>query len=293
MKKMILGTAQLGLRYGIQNCTGKPSVEEAEDILNHAFKNGIRCLDTANAYGDSEEVIGRYINKERNLFEICTKLPVEVKGTDISDCYEKSKSLLSVDLFHVYYLHRFEQCKQSGILRQLMLLREKGLIRNIGISIYEPEELEYISENLSSVVDVVQIPFHMLNGARWIYKDLLSKAREKGLRIYARSIFLQGMLLADADSSICKKKKLSSHLRELNTLAKELGYHIAQLAVNYICSVEEIDRFLVGCETLGQLQQNISLYRGSEKLAEEICGKIQQISRSIEISSIDPRKWSD
>ena len=56
-----LGTVQLGLNYGISNTGGKPSLETAFNILDGAMKNGINTLDTAAGYGDSEEVIGKWL----------------------------------------------------------------------------------------------------------------------------------------------------------------------------------------------------------------------------------------
>ena len=54
----ILGTAQFGLDYGVSNKLGKIRDEEIKNILICAKKYGVQYLDTANAYGDSEEKIG-------------------------------------------------------------------------------------------------------------------------------------------------------------------------------------------------------------------------------------------
>lgn len=291
MKKIVLGTAQLGLDYGINNQKGKPSVQEAVNILDCAFQNGIRYLDTASVYGNSEEIIGRYIKCKGNVFKICTKLPAIAEETDVLNSFEESRNRLFADSIYIYYLHKFEQCKQAAILRRLVLLQKEGFIENIGISIYEPEELRYIVENLSSVVDVVQIPFNMLNSARWLQQGNLIKAKEKGIKIYVRSVFLQGLLLVNPDSGLCREKKLTEQLRKLDTVAKSLGYSIAQLAINYIFSVGGIERCLFGCETIGQLQQNVILCKSIEKLPEEVSAEIQKISSTTEIWSVDPRKW--
>ena len=75
--KMQLGTVQFGLDYGIANTSGKPSYETARDIIAVAWEGGINTLDTAAAYGDSEEVIGRVL-AELNLqgeMQIISKVP--------------------------------------------------------------------------------------------------------------------------------------------------------------------------------------------------------------------------
>ncbi|MCC7554244.1 MAG: aldo/keto reductase [Methanobacteriaceae archaeon] len=74
MQELILGTAQLGLLYGVNNKKGKPNKEESFKILEYAYNNGIRILDTASGYGESEKIIGEYSDLSGNQFEIITKL---------------------------------------------------------------------------------------------------------------------------------------------------------------------------------------------------------------------------
>jgi aryl-alcohol dehydrogenase-like predicted oxidoreductase len=63
MSKLILGTVQFGLEYGVNNQKGIPSSNEIKKILDFAFKRKINILDTAEAYGNSQERIGEYIKK--------------------------------------------------------------------------------------------------------------------------------------------------------------------------------------------------------------------------------------
>lgn len=71
---MVLGTAQLGQEYGIHNLSGKPSEETAYQILDYAWCHGVRTLDTAGAYGDAENLIGKYQETTGHFFHIGTKL---------------------------------------------------------------------------------------------------------------------------------------------------------------------------------------------------------------------------
>ena len=291
MDKMILGTAQLGMQYGINNCIGKPCIEDALKILDCAYSNGIRYLDTASAYGNSEEIIGMYTKNTGNKFKICTKLPVNTDEYVIEECYMKSIGKLYVKELYTYYLHRFGQCKIPGILKQLVLLKEKGAVENIGVSVYEPEELFYIIKNLSGVIDIVQLPFNLLDNKRWIQNGLLEIKKKKGIGIYVRSIFLQGLLLCHKDSRICSEKNITDQIKGLNTIAESLGYSMAQLAVNYVCSFDGIGKYLAGCETYGQLKENIDICRNIKKLDEDICNEIKKISSTASRQVIDPRKW--
>ena len=57
---IILGSAQFGLNYGITNKKGKVSEQELVKILELAAESGITTIDTAPAYGSSEETLGKY-----------------------------------------------------------------------------------------------------------------------------------------------------------------------------------------------------------------------------------------
>ena len=66
---------------------------------------------------------------------------------------------------------------------------------------------------------------------------------------------------------------------------------MAQLAVNYVCSVDGIRKYLVGCETYVQLKENIDICFSIRKLDKYICNEIQKISSTTSREVIDPRKW--
>lgn len=291
MNRMVLGTVQLGMPYGVNNRHGKPQRKEAIQMLEYAYQNGIRCLDTARAYGDSEAMIGEYMEQSGNIFEICTKLPALTDETQVINCYEQSRKTLKTDIFCVYYIHRFEGFKSIEVLKQLALMKEKGMIQAVGVSIYEPAELNYILEHMSDMVDVVQLPFNLLDNERWLKQGLLAKAREKGVNIYVRSVYLQGLLLMDRDTELWKAKNVERQMMELQDIAQNLGYSMAQLAVNFCNTMEEIERYLVGCETERQICENIIINQQIKKVPVDICERIQKISSSVTEQVIDPRKW--
>lgn len=294
MGKMILGTVQLGMPYGVNNVSGQPDLQEAVDILDYAYQNGVSILDTASSYGDSEKIIGAYIkqNTTKSPFKICTKLPVDIGEMVISEYYEESRQNLHIDTFYVYYLHRFDQCKNLDVLQQLDRLKEIGQIRNIGVSVYQPDELGYIVERLSDRIDVVQIPFNMMDNVRWTRNGLLEEAAKKGIKIYARSIFLQGLILSDEKSDLCRKMGIVDQIAQLKKIAHNRKRQLAQLAVDFVNTIDEIDHWLVGCETVGQLEENIQLCKNAKRLERDVCEEIEKVSNSVDEKVIDPRKWN-
>lgn len=292
MNKMILGTVQLGLPYGINNRTGQPSREASFEILDYAFHNGVKELDTASAYGVSEDIIGEYIKNTGNVFEICTKFIADSSDSDdIEEHIKRSMEKLNVSRLYVYYLHRFEQCKVSAVIKQLQFLKMKNKISNIGISIYEPQELVYIIEHLSNVVDIVQIPFNLFDNSRWKQENLLLKAKEKQIKIFARSIFLQGLLLASETDLNIGKQKVNKALNQIEGLAKKKGTSIAGIALGFVDSQPEIERYLVGCETIEQLKENIKLRQKRIRFLPEELQEIKELSMSMDVGVIDPRLW--
>lgn len=285
---MILGTVQLGQEYGIGNISGKPSPDKAFELLDHAYHNEITMLDTAQAYGDSERIIGQYHKKTSNIFQICTKLPTDMSETKVYAAVQKSLDDLGISTIDTCYLHRFDQCYEKRIITDLVQTKNKGWIRNIGISIYEAKELEYILKNLAGIVDVVQLPFNIITKDDWNI-ELLGEAHLK-FTLYARSIYLQGLLLMSPDNPVVINLHGNTALEQLNELAKRWKTSVKSLAWKYVQYHPLIDDFLVGCETLEQLKENIILRQSED---EGVFQKLQAVRFTTNEKLIDPRRWNE
>ena len=285
---MILGTAQLGLNYGVNNRTGKPSKKETFDILDYAYNNGIHMLDTASSYGDSEKLIGEYSLKSEKYFDVCTKLPTEIKEDNLAALVNCSLDKLGYDYLHTIYLHRFEQCKDKTIMDKLVELRNRNIVKEIGISIYEPEELRYILEELWELIDVIQIPFNILDCYRWKENDLLLRACEK-FTIYARSIYLQGLLLMNSKKL---NNKIGNCLDWVNEVSEKKNIPVAKLAMSFVKQETCITEFIVGCENIEQLIQNITISKAIVEFSDKEIQDFISRSKSIDKRIVDPRTWN-
>ena len=73
MNNIILGTAQFGLDYGINNNLGKINKSEIFKILDLSIKKGIKIIDTADIYGNASSTIGEFLKKNKNNFQVNTK----------------------------------------------------------------------------------------------------------------------------------------------------------------------------------------------------------------------------
>lgn len=293
MVQLILGTVQLGLDYGINNDVGKPSVEKSFEILDYAFNNGISILDTANAYGDSEKIIGNYMKKTGNEFKISTKLSALNDNSNISkfitDQINSSLELLSKNIIDLYLIHNFNDLLDNEDL--IFQLKKTKKVSKVGVSLYDPDELEFLLSHYCDDIDFVQIPFNILD-SRWIQNDLLKRTKENGIKIFARSIFVQGLIfMVDENKMNNIHSDLKIYIDFISNLANEKQIQVSSLALDYVKSFNEIDGILVGCETLGQLKENIDQFNSEISVNDVDKENILELTKDIPKKIIDPRKW--
>lgn len=287
---MVLGTVELGLEYGINNTCGKPSGKQAFDLLDAAWNNGITELDTAAAYGDSETIIGNYQKETGHSFLIDTKLPVSISAAEYESALDAACERLHRSSLHLLYLHSFTQCKDEKILDFLIAQKKEARIDHIGISIYEPDEMEYIIEHLP-FVDTIQFPFNVFDNRRWTENGLLRKAKENGKRLYVRSVFLQGLVFKAASDDFVKSINAGGYIESLNRLAEKNGRSIAELAYQYVSQTPEVDEVIIGCQSKNDVMMNVAMINASQPLNMEVRAEIDKMSFDIQNQIIDPRKW--
>ena len=190
--KIALGTVQFGMLYGIANKNGQVAKKSVRKILSHAKKNGINTVDTAISYGDSEEFLGNAGIKE---WDLVTKLPEVPKlCTNISDWVNDqitgSLKRLRVDRVKALMLHRPEQLLGTDggdLWHAIKELKNRGIVKKIGFSIYGPEELEQLWMRYRP--DIIQAPFNIFD-QRLKTSGWLEKLHNNNVEIHVRSIFL-------------------------------------------------------------------------------------------------------
>lgn len=295
VSKFVLGTAQLGNAYGVNNAVGELDENDAFAVLESAAECGVRVLDTAEAYGKSQEVIGHYIASHPDCgFSVCTKLSGFVNdssGFEIDKRVEQQLELLKCDSIFIYYLHDFSMCKDRQTLVKLATIRERGLLQNVGVSIYEPQELEFILSQRREYVDAVQIPFNVFNCHRWFENDLLKRSAETGLVLLARSVYLQGMVFMKPDDAKVVQLGMTEHVRRFRDLADRLGESPGRLAADFVKSVDEIGYVLFGAETPEQVRENVASFSDSSVWNNELIAQQVTASSAIPDNSVDPRYW--
>lgn len=267
---LVLGTVQLGMPYGIANRTGKPNDQVADAILAAAYALGIRVLDTAQAYGDSEVVIGRYRRAHpAHAFRVISKLDPTLDHTDrraVMDAVRLSVMRTGGPLAGIM-LHDSSKLAawNSGVARNLLDCRESGHAEAVGASVYTPQEFECAV----GIADlrIIQAPFSALD-RRLRRAGLLEKAIQHDKLVILRSIYLQGLLLMDPE-------QLPQHLRfaRADLLAWRAlcsAHHVspAAAALKYVQAAAPACMIVVGCEQPEQVEANVGLLGGAPLASE-------------------------
>lgn len=290
INKLVLGTAQLGLDYGINNPKGKPSLAEAFDILHNAYDNGIKILDTAEAYGNSHDVIGKFQKKfPHKKFNIITKLASNnsLKRGELINHIIKSCSVLETNTFHGYMFHNHQSFNNNlSFYTEILLAKKQGLVKNIGISLYTNDEILDIIVNYNDF-DFIQIPFNLLDNQSK-RKTLLDKAKKVGIAIHSRSVFLQGLFFKKQDMIPEKLKPLKPYLKILESIKRENKISTEVLALQYVLQKKYIDHVLIGVENTKQLLQNIQICK---EVVDIPHGKIDQLDIEEE-ELLNPVNWN-
>jgi len=279
ISKLVLGTAQMGTAYGIANINGQPDRQLAFKIIETTWENGIDCFDTAQSYGSSENILGEALSQHsvNSDAKIISKLSPTLNPTDekgIEQAIEGSIKNLRTSQLWCMMLHRsgWLDYWDEGLGRVLLCAKEKGLIRYVGISVYDVKDAHRALQHPN--IQVVQIQCNLWDQS--MLKDgIFSLAEKMGKLCFVRSIYLQGLLLM-LPSQVAEKlpraadasRKWFEVAETMNSTPKELAFRFA-LSLN--CPL------VVGAETLEQIEENIKL--SQQKPLPK--GQIEQIRRTI------------
>lgn len=297
--KLVLGTVQFGLHYGINNKTGKPSRAKVFRMLDKVVEKGIEYIDTAAAYGDAEEILGEYLaaRKGKVDLKIISKLmPNLITGKDqnpeavVEHEVRASLSRLNKDYLDGYLLHTPANFYNERILNGLIKCKESGLIKNLGVSIYETKEA--LDAASSGVVDYIQIPYNVFD-QRLNKTDFFKIAKEKNVTVFARSAFLQGLMLMDLGEIPAHLEIAKKHLEEYDQIIGK--YNLSRLEASFFFSYAnpDIDYLVFGVDNLEQLIEDIGLTEKTIDFAEcysELKDRFLDIDKSIIIPSLWAKK---
>lgn len=292
VEQLVLGTAQWGMPYGVANRRGQPSLGEVASILELARESGARVLDTARAYGRSEEIIGS-LTAGDPYFRIVTKLAPELAESEpeIREAAERSletsRRSLARDTLDTVLLHRPEHFDHgSGAAwRVLVHERERGTIDRIGVSALTPEQAVQLVDHPE--IDVLQVPFSLLD-RRLVKSGFFGRAKAAGKELFLRSVFLQGVAFLAPNELDPYLASLGAPLERLDRWAEERQLTRAELFLRYAQSKGA--RLVIGCESVDQLRDNLEIWRRGP-LSPRRIAKLEALVPELPAALLDPSKW--
>ena len=253
--KLALGTVQFGIDYGIANTKGQVQIEEVQSIIDYAKKKGVNMLDTASGYGDSEEVLGK---AGIDNFQIITKTTSIKKGVNgVVRIFHQSLKNLKQQKVYGLLIHDIDEIEHKqfdALLIELARLKQQGLVKKIGASVYNSQQIDYILDNFP--IDLIQLPINILD-QRLVNDESLVKLKKYNVEIHARSVFLQGLLLMPIDTIPSWFNPIKDALKLFHKQAKKQNLTKLQLALGFVQSLTEIDKVVVGVNSLQQLREII------------------------------------
>lgn len=261
-------------------------------MLDIAAQVGVELIDTAAAYGESESVLGRSLPAGHS-FRIVTKtIPLRPRKNGAKDAerieqgFRASLGNLGQRRVYALLVHHAEDLLAPDGARLVEVLRKlkaEGLTEKIGVSVYDQRQIEAIQSRHS--VDVVQAPVNVLD-QRLLASGTLTRLREQGVEVHARSVFLQGLLLMDPDRLGAHFQPAVPTLRRFHEFAREKGMTPLQAALAFVADLKDIDYAVIGVTRHEELQEIAAAFRPQPDLRDSLASFALQ-----DESVLNPARW--
>lgn len=291
--ELCLGTAQFGLAYGITNEKGQVPEAEVAQLLSQVSADGIRWLDTAQAYGNAETVLGRNLPAGHG-FRVISKLPAQSQPAFTAQDaaaweqgFHRSCERLGLKRLDGLLLHAPADLRKPGstyLEEWLLGLRNRGLVQRLGVSIYTAGDLEGVNQEL---LDLVQLPLSLFD-QRLLQDGTVARLRASRTAIHARSLYLQGLLLSPAEHwPSWMSHEARKHQQALEDLARDRNCRLIDLALGFAKAQPDLEAVVLGLCSVGELRElqtawaSPSPWKGGEWETWALTDPV----------SLDPRCW--
>jgi aryl-alcohol dehydrogenase-like predicted oxidoreductase len=280
--------------YGIANNNRQPDYFSVESIIAAAWEHGIREFDTAQAYGESENVLGRAMLSLGIAQEarVVSKVEPGINHLDagaLRSALQKTLARLGLTKIHGLMLHKEDLLElwNSGLGGTMNSFVASDLVGHVGISVYTPESA--LRAIKTEGIDIVQLPSNIFD-RRFEDAGVFREAELRGTQVYIRSVYLQGLLLLktlELPESMAFAKPV---MQKLEAFSRKTGFSAKQLALGYAKSAYPRHKVVFGCETIKQLSENIELWK--IELPEGIVLGLREEFQNIPEIIINPSLWT-
>ncbi len=296
LSRLMLGTVQFGMPYGIANRTGQPAYETVRAIMAAALEGGVNCFDTAAAYGNSEEVLGRVLQdlKAADDVVVITKtkpLTMEesadpvLAARAIEQSIETSRRRLRLDCLPIVLFHRETDARYLNVLARL---KTKGWLRYAGVSC-DNRPGPVATFVASGHAAALQLPANILD-RRHRQSGVFQKAADAGVAVFIRSVYLQGLLVMPPAEIPPALQAMAPVCRRLGAIAQQAGMTSPELAIRYMLAQDGVTSILTGVETVRQIRDNLH-YFSRGPLDRDVVAAVDQAVPDLPETVLTPALW--
>lgn len=300
VSRLTLGTASLGLNYGISNAEGKPTDETSLEIYSTASELGINTIDTAQNYGNAELLTGRFLSLNKSdQPTVVTKFVIsdenllnqDLARNQVYQSVRSSCQLLGLVKIPICLFHKGKDQSMDLVLKVVPPifedLKNDGLIDLAGISIYYAHEAEAVLK--FPILEAFQVPINIFDH-RLINNGMLQQMHLKNKIVFARSVFLQGLFFMDPNELPQKLYGAKPYLKALRDLAEQADMTVTQLAFSFVNELLGITSIVFGVTTKQQVEENVNLLN-RKRIPEHLKQSITDLFSHVPEYIITPGLW--
>lgn len=290
-QQLALGTAQLGLDYGITNSGGRVSPAQADAMLEAAWQGGVRMLDTAQAYGSSESSLGEAFSRHpKRGWRVVTKtLPLRLAAVDAAAIARVDaafqRSLQALGVVDTLLIHHAEDLLAPGgevLYAWLQRQRDEGRVRCIGVSIYDGAQALQLQKR--HAFDVVQLPGSIADQGL-LLDGTVARLADAGVEIHVRSLYLQGLLLAEPGFVAARFPAHSAWTQRFRDECRSRGLTAVQACLSFFRSHQAFSVAVLGAASAAEV--------GDTLAAWETAPPMDWSGWAVDNPSVtDPRQWN-
>lgn len=291
VRRLVIGSVQFGMPYGVTNTRGQITSQEVSAILARGYESGVRLIDTAAGYGTSEAVLGGVLPEFPSV-GIVTKIPpfagsaiTKADITEMRNIVLRSLDLLRRAELYGLLLHRGADLLKPGgerISELLNSLKQENITKRVGVSVYDSEEVDGILDIFRP--DIVQIPISIFD-QRFVSGSHVERLRAAGVEIHARSVFLQGVLLTETAALPEYFRPFERQFERYSKFVDDNGTTRLAACLDFVMGQSGAHHVLIGITSVSELDQILAVLSRSSTLPPMDC------LASNDLALIDPRKW--
>jgi aryl-alcohol dehydrogenase-like predicted oxidoreductase len=300
-----LGTVELGLDYGVPVAGEhlRPPEERAAHLLNRALDLGVNFIDTARAYGASEEIIGRALKGRRSEYILASKLaPIREEGQSDRELRDQVKAsiaeslrMLQTDVIDLLQLHYapVDVVRSGRVLAAAGEAQQAGYVRFIGASTYgeeAPIAALAVTGRGSSTGDgyeTLQVAYNLAD--RTLEEHVLPQAELQGVGIVVRSVLLRGVLTHRYALLPDQLAELRSAIGQLSRLADAEACSLPEMAYRFVLAHAVVTTALVGTARIEELEAALA-FASVGPLTPALTAAIRQITVK-DRNQLNPGTW--